>query len=512
MALGDFTTPHVFQEKTVPKDTALAGYAALIQAYGLQAPLRVASCVAQQTIRGTVRLVGEWQLFDKRLLPKPSLRDHIFFALRYETLDLLILKRLFLKTSPGTIEAAIRSEPFGIPARMLWFLWEWLLGQKLDLPDLTTGNYVDLLPAAKYIVAKPINSPRHRIRNNLLGMPGFCPVIRRTDQIAEAIGNRWNEKAKDIIGRVSPSVIARAASFMLLADSQASYQIEGERPPRNRLERWMRAAAQAGRQPVTIDELVRLQHIVIEDGAYVEHGLRQEGGFIGGRDYDQNPMPEFISARHDDLAGLLQGLMAAHQRMSDGNVDAVLQAAVIAFGFVFIHPFEDGNGRIHRYLINHVLAERKFTPAGMTFPVSTVLLKRIEAYQDVLRQFTGPLLQYIEWVPTASRNVHIINDTADLYRYGDFTAIAEFLYACVIATIAEDLPREIGYLKKYDVAKRRIEDMMDIADKDISLLIVSIARNHGRLSKSRRSKDFARMTDEQLAQVERIIADAYEDD
>jgi Fic family protein len=34
----------------------------------------------------------------------------------------------------------------------------------------------------------------------------------------------------------------------------------------------------------------------------------------------------------------------------------VLFAAIITFSFVIIHPLEDGNGRIHRYLIHHVLA------------------------------------------------------------------------------------------------------------------------------------------------------------
>jgi hypothetical protein len=39
------------------------------------------------------------------------------------------------------------------------------------------------------------------------------------------------------------------------------------------------------------------------------------------------------------------------------EVDPVVAAAILAFGFVYIHPFEDGNGRIHRYLIHHVLAD-----------------------------------------------------------------------------------------------------------------------------------------------------------
>ncbi len=43
---------------------------------------------------------------------------------------------------------------------------------------------------------------------------------------------------------------------------------------------------------------------------------------------------------------------------------------------VYIHPFRDGNGRMHRCLIHHVLAERKFTPPDLVFPVSSVMLDR----------------------------------------------------------------------------------------------------------------------------------------
>ena len=37
-------------------------------------------------------------------------------------------------------------------------------------------------------------------------------------------------------------------------------------------------------------------------------------------------------------------------------LNPVIAAAVLAFGFVYIHPFVDGDGRIHRDLIHHVLA------------------------------------------------------------------------------------------------------------------------------------------------------------
>ncbi|WP_434725632.1 Fic family protein [Mesorhizobium sp. RIZ17] len=50
------------------------------------------------------------------------------------------------------------------------------------------------------------------------------------------------------------------------------------------------------------------------------------------------------------------------------NLDAVVAAAIFAFGFVYIHPFEDGNGRIHRYLIHHVLAMHRFNRREWCFP------------------------------------------------------------------------------------------------------------------------------------------------
>jgi Fic family protein len=62
--------------------------------------------------------------------------------------------------------------------------------------------------------------------------------------------------------------------------------------------------------------------------------------------------------------------------MREDGLAPVLQAAATAFGFVYVHPFQDGNGRVHRCLIQGVLAERVFTPPGMVFPVSSELLAK----------------------------------------------------------------------------------------------------------------------------------------
>ncbi len=304
--------------------------------------------------------------------------------------------------------------------------------------------------------------------------------------------------------------MARAASFLLLADSRASFEIEGERPPRNRLERWGRAVLQAGKNHLTLDEIIRLHGILIEDTRFVRSGLRLDGVFLGERDPSGDPLPEFIGARPSDLSDLMVGLLEANDRMRDDGIDAVLQAAATAFGFVYAHPFQDGNGRLHRCLVHHVLAEREFTPPGMVFPVSSVMLDRLSAYRATLQAHSGPLTPFIEWHPTPERNVDVLNETADFYRYFDCTEEAEFLYACVQRTVDEDLPREIDYLRRRDEAISRIMNTVEIPDRVAENLAIYIRKNQGTLSKKHRNGEFQKLRDDEVAAIESIVREAFD--
>jgi len=67
------------------------------------------------------------------------------------------------------------------------------------------------------------------------------------------------------------------------------------------------------------------------------------------------------------------------------------------YGFVFLHPFEDGNGRIHRFLIHNILARRKYTPPGFIFPVSAVMLKNLAGYDGSLESFSRALMALVEY-------------------------------------------------------------------------------------------------------------------
>ena len=499
----------VFQETTIPGGTRLVGLAALVQALAVPGPVRRPSCVSKQHIRGSRREVGAWIVFDKRYWPGDTFTDHLNFALRHEDLDLLILKRVFEAVPQAEVENNVRAAPTGIPARRAWYFYELLIGRALDVDDAPNAAAIDLLDPDAYFTGKPRLSKRHRVRDNLLGTGRFCPVIRRTKALTEFLELDLSAKARETVGRTGAHVVARAASFMLLADSRASFEIEGERPPRNRLERWGRAVLQAGKNRLTLDEIIRLQRILIEDTRFVQPGLRPDAVFLGERDHHGDPLPEFIGARPGDLDDLMGGLLEANDRMRNDGIDPVLKAAATAFGFVYVHPFQDGNGRLHRCLIHHVLADRKFTPPGMVFPVSSVMLDRIDDYRTTLQSHSGPLMSYIEWLPTPACNVEVLNETADLYRYFDCTAEAEFLYSCVARTVERDLPREIDYLRRNDEATRRIMDAVEMPDRIAENLVLFIRQNSGRLSKKRREGDFKKLRDDEVTLVEGIVNDAF---
>jgi hypothetical protein len=308
---------------------------------------------------------------------------------------------------------------------------------------------------------------------------------------------------------VPRDLLARTAAFLLLKDSRASYAIEGERPPQDRIQRWGRAIGEAGRQPMDRDELLLLQKIVIGDTRFTKLGLREEGGFVGEHDRETRmPLPDHIDARPEDLPSLIDGMIAFDCGHAQA-LDAVIAAAVLAFGFVYAHPFEDGNGRIHRYLIHHILAERGFNPPGVVFPISAAILERIDDYRQVLESYSRRLLPLIEWEPTPAFNVRVLNDTGDFYRYFDATPHAEFLYACVQKTIEEDLPAETRFLQRYDDFRRQVEAFLDMPERLIDLLFRFLNQNDGHLSQRARAQEFSEFTDDEARRVEAIYASAF---
>jgi Fic family protein len=257
-------------------------------------------------------------------------------------------------------------------------------------------------------------------------------------------------------------------------------------------------------------ELERLQRIVIGDSRFVRLGLRDEGGFVGTHDRQtQEPVPDHVSARPQDLQSLVGGIIEYAERAISGGVDPVIAAAAIAFGFVYVHPFTDGNGRLHRWLVHHALATAGYNPPGVVFPISTAILRRLADYGAVLESYSAPLLSFIDWRPTSDRNVEVLNDTANYYRYFDATAHAEFLYACVEQTVEHDLPNEVRFLEAFDRFAAAVKEIVEMPDRQIERLRGFLEQGKGRLSNRAREREFAALTDAEAVQIEALYAELF---
>lgn len=184
----------------------------------------------------------------------------------------------------------------------------------------------------------------------------------------------------------------------------------------------------------------------------------------------QKEKVHFTGPKPEDLNGLMDALVVAHNRMGAGDVPAVVHAAAVAYGFVFLHPFGDGNGRIHRFLIHNILARRGFTPAGIIFPVSAAMLKNIADYDASLESFSRPLIEYSL---DGQGRMTVQNDTADWYRYIDMTPQAEALFRFIGQTIDTELVEELAFLASYDQTRKAIQEIVDMPDRKIGMFIQS---------------------------------------
>lgn len=333
--------------------------------------------------------------------------------------------------------------------------------------------------------------------------------MRRTDKIERMVSEKLSARAHRVVAAVPSDVIERAAAFFLLKDTKSSFEIEGENPSQEKLRRWGKIALEAGRRKLSVEELERLQRIVLQDDRFLTLGIRKEEAFIGEHHRGSHePLPDHISARWKDLPSLVDGLIAYDRRISEAD-DPVLAAAALAFGFVFIHPFADGNGRLHRYLIHHVLAEARFSPPNMVFPVSSVMAADIDAYRRALESYSRPVIEKIRWTPAPDGNVVIHNETADLYRYFDATSQAEYLYDCVRQTIEVDLPKETAFLTAHDQFKKSLKELVDMPQRLEDLLFTFMHQNVGKLPKGRRKNEFAALEDEEVAAIEAFYEEAF---
>ncbi len=489
-----------------------AGYAALIERYNLNViPNWHKSLVIDSGIHRIDSSEGIIEeIYPSKYWPGGTLGDHLEFALKYDGTNLAILASLFQKSVEKDFLKYVQSKPTGKYARRLWFLYEFLTGKTLPLDDLKQGNYINLLEPDEYYTVTPTRKvQRQRVNDNLLGDNRFCPIVRRTDTLRDFETADLPERCQQVVSTYPPELLKRALRYLYTKETKSSFEIEHIKPTSTRTERFVMLLQMAEKKDFCRkNQLIEVQNHIV-DARFRDFDYRSSQNYVGETVAWQEEKIHFACPKPEDLPDMMEGLTAAHKRMDTGGVAAVIQASTIAYGFVFLHPFEDGNGRIHRFLIHNILARRGFTPKGVMFPISATLLKNSADYDASLEAFSRQLMPMVKYSLDEDGRMTVHNDTAIWYRYIDMTLQSETLFRFIDQTIDTELVCELLFLANYDKTKKAIQEIVDMPDRQIDLFIRFCLQNNGRLSARKRTSHFGSLADEEISRMEQSVQSAY---
>ena len=335
-------------------------------------------------------------------------------------------------------------------------------------------------------------------------------MVCRTDTLRDFEVADLPNRCRQVVSSYSPEVLKRALGYLYTKETKSSFEIEHIKPTSTRTERFV-ALLQVAEQEDFCEkkQLIELLNR-ITDARFRDFDYRLTQNYVGETVAWQKEKIHFVCPKPEDLADLMEGLVAAHKRMGADEVPAVIHAATVSYGFVFLHPFEDGNGRIHRFLIHNILARRGFTPEGIMFPISASMLKNPADYDASLEAFSRNLMVLVEYSLGEEGRMTVHNDTAIWYRYIDMTPQAEALFRFIEQTIDKELATELAFLANYDKTKKAIQEIVDMPDRKIDLFIRFCMQNNGRLSAQKRASHFDFLSEDEIARMEQGVQMAYE--
>lgn len=489
------------------------GYAWLAREFKLDPiPHFVESFTAEPGVRLTEREGGRIrEIYPHTAYRLATVFEHLDFALRREGLHLQLLRGVLPQLGAEEVTEFVRRTPTGANARRVAHLYEAFSGRRLSLPDLAMGNYVPLADPDLYFTGPVERVPRWRINHNLLHTLDFSPMLRRTPELSPDRDKALHQRCAELVGQVPPEIFQRALRFLYAKETRTSYAIEHETPTRQRADRFIGLLSRAGAEDLLRKEaLIALQNAIV-DPRFAATDWRATQNYVGRTLAPGLEEVHLVPPRPEDLGALMQAWLETARRLAASeHVPPVAAAALVAWSFVYLHPFEDGNGRIHRFLIHHVLAARRFGPPGVLLPVSAVLLNRPADYDASLECFSVPLKARTIYELSDDGVLTVQNATLDHFRYIDATAMAVALHDFLAETIEKEIPAEIRFLRSYDVARAAMRDVVDLPEPSANLFLRLCLQNNGHLSSGKRKLPaFEKLTDEEIARLEQAVATAY---
>ncbi|MCU0923359.1 MAG: Fic family protein, partial [Burkholderiaceae bacterium] len=422
-----------------------------------------------------------------------SILEHALFALKHETIRLAILHEAMKLVPAEELVQALTAQRMGGYLRKAAFIWEKANQRELPLPwDTTGGNYLDLFDRESYYTG-PLweRSPKYRVNFNGIGSYEFCPVVRKDP--------RLEQRGRDVLERLhawaahpaNAEIVDRVMNWAYLSETRDSYAIENEAPSPDK-ERAFLSAMQhlRDRRHLSQDYLVELQNVVITSDLKLERGFRSEQNWLQRGGHGALAV-RYVPPPPAEVDVLMSGLMKmANAR--EGDVPPLVKAALVSFGFVFIHPFMDGNGRLSRLLAHQSLNYGGALPTigdnPAILPLSVAMKRTEKDYLAALEAFSKPARQLWDVTYIADNEfVFEFRSSPMVYAHWDGDAAAAFVTACAEGALEQSLIEETLFIQAYDNAYEQIDKEFDLPNRTINLLIQWIRQNNGRMPERRRN-------------------------
>lgn len=501
------------------------GYQALIETLGLNV-IQPLPEVAELGSRRSAR-TGESGETIQTYKTYPEHGDRVAsqlaFALKHEIPNLEVLARTFDVWGRKEIPLWLKREPTSQYARRTGFLFEWLTGERLPIvEDRIKGNYQDAIDSNKVIAAtKPEQDKRWRINNNLPGTRHFCPIIRRTDFLDLSDGYSIADRIAELGIQYGEDLIRKSAVWLTIKESRASFAIEHEGGQDHRIRRFALAMERftgSGADLLHQETIETIQNTILGP-SLTRPGIRQSPVFIGSGTQEYGTYIHYVAPPASELEPMLEGLREFLSKTRGEN--PMVRAAVASFGFVYIHPLSDGNGRLSRLLINDVLRRDKSLPSPYILPVSATIANHARSraqYDETLEIISKPLMAHImDGVEFGARVKYPDNIESDfrlnnpevalpVWRYPDLTDHAEYLTETIVATIENNMAPQIAFTAQWHTAREHLKHQIEGPDSDLDRIIRSV-RETGAIS-NKLVKQFPLLADPALQKsITTIILD-----
>lgn len=496
----------------MPPPERQIGYNALIPRYGLLCVedrtssfiakrLSVVSRTERADASVAVRYPGKYDFDD-------TLAGHLEFCLKYEGVNLQVLAALFEQRGPDELQAWLDGKPGSRYARVCGHLYEWLTGKTLRYKLPPGIDAVPVLDEKRYFAAPAKRNKRFSVLHNLPGTPAFCPLVRRTPALRAWIEKDLGARIAQVLASLEPELLERAVNYLYLAETRSSFAIEKEVPDSQRAERFRRLLERAGEDmPLEEQTFVEWQNVTVPRQR-AEFSYRPKQNWLS-RSGRSEHRADYIPPAPADVSNMMEGVVHVGELVKSGTYPPVLAAASAAFGFVFVHPFFDGNGRLHRFLLHHLLRLGGFTPSGAIVPVSKAMERDLARYAEVLKHYSAPRTAMLDYrLDSDADHIDVKKQPLYLYAFFDATELCEFTFQCLERAIDQDLADELAYLRAYDSAHQSLSRWLDAPQPELEKLIRYIAQNSGRLSKNKRGQ-FPLVGDEDIARAETQINEAF---